>query len=379
MEEDCTSFPSISPEIEAQEGTDSMELLSEFLFGEFDPSETATSLSAWNVLLQQQQVTSGLLGGAFSSYSSFEEEEINQFGQRDPKRRKLNHNESSYSTPASSSPELSTSPSFPTLKDVVEGQRSNQIAFRLKLDEEEIPNSPQKFSSSDEECISVHSEEEVFSSSKVPTPRSEPISICYNKSSLESNKSPKSTSPILSKIAVSESVALNNNTTNSIPVPVLTTVANNNKKRMEKFSPEKVVDFKHVVYNLLVDYFNDPINGSFAQPLQVEEKGVKRHGFCFNPELHPEKRIPELYSEYIRKDRLDLQDSRCVCIQDLYKFYFRAAMELLGKYFTKHGKYAFLYKEVPLFVSEGSLEDASARIKQIKPKKSESKKRRSFD
>lgn len=145
------------------------------------------------------------------------------------------------------------------------------------------------------------------------------------------------------------------------------------KRLMEKFSNPN--DFKHVVYNLLVDNYNE--GSRLVEPCQVEVGGKIYQGFVFNEDMHPEKKIPELYSENIRKDRLDLLDYRCVCIQDLYKFYLRACLELLAKYFIKHGKYTFLYPDVPLFISGGSLEDAVVRIKKIKPKKNETKRKRS--
>lgn len=277
----------------------------------------------------------------FSSSASASDEELEPAEEQPPKkklkldqesepmREKVNEEEilvnETFPLPSSATqrfvnadqPSTPETTSFPTLKDVVENQSKFQFSVRLKL--------PQ-----------------------------------------ESSSTPSSTQPSSSPALIS---------TSSKPTFPVATAANG-KKKMEKFSPEKVVDFKHVVYNLLVDFFNDPIRCSFAQPIQVEEKGKLRHGFCFNSDMHPEKKIPELYAENIRKDRLDVQDFRCVCIQDLYKFYFRAAMELLGKYFDKHGKYAFLYKEIPLFVPEGSLEEASNRIKQIKPKKTDSKRKR---
>jgi len=229
--------------------------------------------------------------------------------QLEPANKKLKLNEENESSSNCAKPSTSLSPSFPTLKDVFEGQNKFQFSVRLKLPKEESS------SSTSSKITASSSTNSVVSNSNTPT---------------------------------------NNNT---------------RRKKMEKFSPEKVGDFKHVVYNLLVDNYNDPQNGSFAHPIQIEEKGKIHYGFSFNPEMHPEKKIPELYAQYIRKDRLDVQDFRCVCIQDLYKFYFRAAMELLAKYFDKHGKYSFLYKDVPLFVAEASLEEAANRIKQIKPKK----------
>jgi len=51
--------------------------------------------------------------------------------------------------------------------------------------------------------------------------------------------------------------------------------------------------------------------------------------------------------------------------QDLYKYYLRAALDLLAKYFIKHDRFTFFYDGIPLFVPNGSLDEALARIKSI--------------
>jgi len=86
----------------------------------------------------------------------------------------------------------------------------------------------------------------------------------------------------------------------------------------------------------------------------------------FNPKENPEKKLPELYSLHIRKARLDIQDQSSVLIQDLYKFYLRAAVELLGKYFLKRGKYTYLYDDVHLFIPGDSLKHTEERLRAMK-------------
>jgi len=132
------------------------------------------------------------------------------------------------------------------------------------------------------------------------------------------------------------------------------------------FPPESLQDFKHVLYNLLVEQHNNPSASTFVQPCTIEEDGVMRQGFRFNSRQNPEKKLPELYAQHIRKARLDCEDQSSVFIQDLYKYYLRACVELLSKYFEKRDKYTYLYDDIPLFVPGETLEQAEERIKTMK-------------
>jgi len=132
------------------------------------------------------------------------------------------------------------------------------------------------------------------------------------------------------------------------------------------FPPESLQDFKHVLYNLLVEHHNNPSSSTFLQPCTLEEGRVIRHGFRFNSRQNPEKKLPELYAQHIRKARLDCEDQSSVFIQDLYKYYLRACVELLSKYFEKRDKYTYLYDDIPLFVPGETLEQAEDRIKTMK-------------
>jgi len=135
---------------------------------------------------------------------------------------------------------------------------------------------------------------------------------------------------------------------------------------MAKFVSESVVDFKHVIYNLLVDNFNSPHENTFVQPITLEvAPGVFKQGFQFNENENPDKRLPELYAQHIRKADLKLENQNSVFIQDLYKFYLRACVELLSKYFVKYDKYTFLYDDTILFVVGGSIEEAEKRISKM--------------
>jgi len=138
------------------------------------------------------------------------------------------------------------------------------------------------------------------------------------------------------------------------------------RQQMALFPPEKVNDFKHVIYNLLVDNFNNPQKHSFVQPCTIEENGVVRTGFCFNENENPEKKLPELYAQHIRKARLDQEDISSVFVHDLYKFYLRASVELLSKYFEKRDKYTYLYEDTALFIPGGTLDQAEERIRNMK-------------
>jgi len=140
----------------------------------------------------------------------------------------------------------------------------------------------------------------------------------------------------------------------------------NTPQQIASFPPESLQDFKHVLYNLLVEHYNNPSASTFLQPCALEEDGVVRHGFRFNSRQNPEKKLPELYAQHIRKARLDCEDQSSVFIQDLYKYYLRACVELLSKYFEKRDKYTYLYDDIPLFVAGETLEQAEERIKTMK-------------
>jgi len=136
--------------------------------------------------------------------------------------------------------------------------------------------------------------------------------------------------------------------------------------KMEKFPLDKVSDFKHVIYNLLVDHFNDPASTPFVEPVTLVLDGEVRTGFRFPDAFNPEKKLPELYAQHIRRARLDSENQESIFIQDLYKFYLRACLELLAKYFEKCDKYTFLDDGVPLFVAGTSLKEAEVRMKTMR-------------
>jgi len=61
--------------------------------------------------------------------------------------------------------------------------------------------------------------------------------------------------------------------------------------RMKQFSAAQVSDWKHVLYNLLVESHNSDNNsGCLVCPVEVLHVGQKRQGFSFNPNLQPRKK-----------------------------------------------------------------------------------------
>jgi hypothetical protein len=131
--------------------------------------------------------------------------------------------------------------------------------------------------------------------------------------------------------------------------------------QMQKF--EKVDDWKHVLYNLLVDGYNNPKD----RIVYEVESGGEVIGFAFDSSKEPEKRIAELYALHLRGASLETEDQSCVFVQDLYKVYLRSAYQLMAKYFTRDStnKYTYLYDTVPLFVKGDSLETAAERLKKV--------------
>jgi len=147
--------------------------------------------------------------------------------------------------------------------------------------------------------------------------------------------------------------------------------------QMESFPFEQIVDFKHLIYNLLVENFNDAKKCTFCQPVTVIENGVARDGFRFNESENPDKKLPELYAQHIRKADLQRENQSSVFIQDLYKFYLRACVELLSKYFEKKDKYTYLYDDIQLFIVGGSLSEAESRMSKMGTRQRKVSKRKS--
>jgi len=133
---------------------------------------------------------------------------------------------------------------------------------------------------------------------------------------------------------------------------------------MRKFPSNEIGDLKHVIYNLLVDNHNDP---DHCKRVTCFSKNG-RLGFQFNSLENPEKFVPEMYAFHLRGQCLEQQQKGSVLIQDLYKFYLRACVELLSKYFEKVDKWSYLYfcTGLPLFVPNEDLSEARNRLMRMK-------------
>jgi hypothetical protein len=150
-----------------------------------------------------------------------------------------------------------------------------------------------------------------------------------------------------------------------------------NYRKMYPFPSSSINDFKHVLYNLLVENYNNPMTSCLLQPFSVVDQstGKRKHGFKFNSMENPgliihcvciKKKLPELYALHVKKARLDWEDRSSVFIEDLYRFYLRAVVELMSKYWKKVDKFTFTYDEVPLFIPNECLKDAEERLKSMK-------------
>jgi len=144
---------------------------------------------------------------------------------------------------------------------------------------------------------------------------------------------------------------------------------------MESFPHDKVKDWKHVIYNLLVENHNSETKETLVQPVEISVDGRLRRGFTFNENMDPAKRLPELYALHIRKAQLEKEDQNSVFVQDLYKFYLRACYQLLSQYFERNGQWTYLYCEEagPLFIPNENLEQAEARLRQLGTRRRSSK------
>lgn len=131
-----------------------------------------------------------------------------------------------------------------------------------------------------------------------------------------------------------------------------------------------VTHWKHVIYNLLVENHNDPKNHHFCTPFHVKlaEKDNKfegREGFRFDIKQNPPRKLAELWAFYEKGQKLEDTTLTPIFKDDLYKYYLRAALDLLAKYFIKLDKFTFLYDGTPLFIPNGRADEAIARLKTI--------------
>jgi len=134
-------------------------------------------------------------------------------------------------------------------------------------------------------------------------------------------------------------------------------------KRMESFPSDQVSDWKHVLYNLLVESHNNPEKKNLLQPCSMVYNGRRRDGFSVNSTLHPKKKLAELYAYHVRKANLCELDPESNLVIDLYKYYLRSAYQLMTKYFQKVGSWVYLYEDVPLFVPNSSLAESKERLR----------------
>eukprot|EP01119_Soliformovum_irregulare_P018523 TRINITY_DN569_c0_g1_i2.p1 TRINITY_DN569_c0_g1~~TRINITY_DN569_c0_g1_i2.p1 ORF type:complete len:219 (+),score=46.11 TRINITY_DN569_c0_g1_i2:208-864(+) len=140
-------------------------------------------------------------------------------------------------------------------------------------------------------------------------------------------------------------------------------------KYMEPFPDHRVVHWKYVLYNLLVEHYNSDDKNTLAVPCEVTKSGKSLKGFSLNQAHDPKKRLAELYSLYVRKEDLASEDYSSPFIQDLYKYYLRCALQLMNKFFIKAGPWTYLYDEVILFVPEEDLNAAEMRLRFLEGKR----------
>jgi hypothetical protein len=150
------------------------------------------------------------------------------------------------------------------------------------------------------------------------------------------------------------------------------------KQRMDSFPPAQVSDWKHVLYNLLVENHNSGDDqNTLLKPVEVMVAGQLKRGFRINPAMQPRQLLAEMYATHVRKESLHgSQGLKPVLLQDLYKHYLRAAYQLMSKYFNKVDQWTYVYGDIPLFVSGETLAEASDRLKLLDTKQRRQQKRR---
>jgi hypothetical protein len=76
----------------------------------------------------------------------------------------------------------------------------------------------------------------------------------------------------------------------------------------------------------------------------------------------------KLIAYFVRRESLLLQDPNSRFTQDLYKYYLRAAGQLMSKYFKKVSQWTYIYEDISLFVPDEDLDIAGARLKLLNTK-----------
>eukprot|EP01119_Soliformovum_irregulare_P025787 TRINITY_DN963_c0_g1_i1.p1 TRINITY_DN963_c0_g1~~TRINITY_DN963_c0_g1_i1.p1 ORF type:complete len:307 (+),score=43.31 TRINITY_DN963_c0_g1_i1:104-922(+) len=150
-----------------------------------------------------------------------------------------------------------------------------------------------------------------------------------------------------------------------------------NRNEMQSFPTTCVMDWKHVLYNLLVENHNSPDGNTILVPCQVESNGELKSGFYINADHDPKKRLAEIYALHIRKDDLVKMDVDSSLRDDLYRYYLRCALQLMTKYFQKAGPWTYLFDGTPLFVPNETIHDAASRLKTLETRQRRRKKNRS--
>lgn len=150
----------------------------------------------------------------------------------------------------------------------------------------------------------------------------------------------------------------------------ISSVSHHSRPLAQKFPTHAISNMKYVLYNLMVDAYNNNSADGFLHCFTVKDGDVVKNGFRFNIAMDPGSRLAELYALYIRKKRLDLEDKRNAFTQDLYKYYKRSCVDMLCKYFEKKDKWTFLYMGEALFQPGDTLEVAQDRIKRLQVRRS---------
>eukprot|EP01119_Soliformovum_irregulare_P008213 TRINITY_DN2130_c0_g1_i1.p1 TRINITY_DN2130_c0_g1~~TRINITY_DN2130_c0_g1_i1.p1 ORF type:complete len:263 (+),score=22.99 TRINITY_DN2130_c0_g1_i1:66-854(+) len=132
-------------------------------------------------------------------------------------------------------------------------------------------------------------------------------------------------------------------------------------KTMQKFLPSETADWKHVLYNLLVENHNQVDKNTLLIPCQAMFKGKLCHGFHINSAIDSKKLLAELYAFHLKGIRLTETNVE----EGIYKKYLRSALQLISKYFSNAGPGTYVYGKVPLFVPNEAIQDAAVRLRSL--------------
>eukprot|EP01119_Soliformovum_irregulare_P016286 TRINITY_DN4693_c0_g1_i1.p1 TRINITY_DN4693_c0_g1~~TRINITY_DN4693_c0_g1_i1.p1 ORF type:complete len:182 (-),score=10.18 TRINITY_DN4693_c0_g1_i1:163-663(-) len=144
-------------------------------------------------------------------------------------------------------------------------------------------------------------------------------------------------------------------------------------KMMEPFPASEVTDWKHVLYNQMVQSFNYPELQTLVHPCHVLHQNKYELGFVINDQNNPKKRLAELFAIHNKGICLQEMGLSPGYLDDLVNYYYKCVAQIMAKYYTRIGPYTYIYDRTPLFIAGEDLDQARERLAALASKQRGSK------